>query len=465
MSPGPVIVWFRRDLRLADHPALRAAAETGRPVIPLFVLDETPGLRAPGAASLWWLDKSLVSLAGALEAKGSRLILRRGPAAEAVMALARATGASKVVWSRLYDPKTLDRDADLETALRQAGVEAESFGGSLLVEPHALKTKTGGIYKVFTPFWNAAREAIGEPEPLPSPAALPAPAHWPPSETLADWGLHPTAPDWSGGFDGWTPGEAGARAALKRFVTLHLKDYAEGRDRPAMDASSRLSAHLSWGELSPRQVYKATRGSPKFRAELAWRDFNHHLLYDQPDIAAINVDRRFDRMDWREDEAGFAAWTRGMTGLPWVDAGMRQLWSEGFMHNRVRMAAASFLIKHLLIDWRRGERWFWDTLVDADPANNPANWQWVAGSGRDASPFFRIFNPVSQGERFDPEGDYVRRWVPELARLPKRFVHAPWTAPPEVLAAAGVRLGETYPLPIVDLAEGRSRALAAFRSL
>jgi len=465
MSQGPVLMWFRRDLRLADNPALLAAAADGRPVVPLFVLDETPGPRAPGAATLWWLDKSLAALGASLEAMGSKLILRRGEAAKVVAELAAETGAGKVVWSRAYDPATVARDTALKAELKARGLEAESFNGSLLIEPWTLKTGGGTPYRVFTPFWRAARPAIGEPEPEPAPERLAAPDAWPRSDRLADWGLHPRRPDWSGGFSGWRPGEAGAQALLSRFVDDHLDHYALGRDRPAMDGSSRLSPHLSWGEISPRQAYAATGASEKFRSELGWREFNHHLLFDQPDIAAVNVDHRFDTMEWRADEAGFEAWSRGRTGLPWVDAGMRQLWSEGFMHNRVRMAAASFLIKHLLIDWRRGERWFWDTLVDADPANNPGNWQWVAGSGRDAAPFFRVFNPVSQGERFDPEGDYVRRWVPELARLPAKYIHAPWTAPPLALAGAGLNLGRDYPLPIVDLSEGRNRALAAFRSL
>jgi deoxyribodipyrimidine photo-lyase len=464
MTERPVVIWFRRDLRLADNPALRAAAADGRPVIPLFVLDETPGIRPPGAASRWWLDKSLRALSEALAAKHSRLVLRRGPAARVVFELARELKAARVVWNRLHEPAVIDRDADLETALRKAGIEAESFDGSLLVPPLSLKTKTGGTYKVFTPFWNAAREAIGEPEPQAAPKTLQPPAHWPGSDDVDAWKLHPDKPDLSKGFSGWRPGETGAAAALKRFER-HLKDYAQGRDRPAMDASSRLSPHINWGEVSERQVWAATKGASKFHSELVWRDFNHHLLCDQQDIARVNVDRRFDRMRWREDEAGFRAWTRGETGLPWIDAGMRQLWREGFMHNRVRMAAASFLVKHLLIDWRRGEEWFWDTLVDADPANNPANWQWVAGSGRDASPFFRVFNPVAQGERFDPDGAYVKRWVPELAKLPPKWVHAPWTAPPAELEKAGVSLGRTYPRPIVDLAEGRERALAAFRGL
>ena len=475
VDTGPVIVWFRRDLRLADHPALHAAVESGRPVIPLYVLDETPGVRAPGAAALWWLDKSLRALAEALETRGSRLILRRGDAA-IVADLAERTGAGRVLWNRLYDGGSIARDTALKAALKARGVAAESFNASLLSEPWMLKTKTGEPYKVFTPYLKALRASVGEFALHRAPDRLAAPSYWPESDALDTWALHPTHPDWSRGFDDWAPGEAGAHARLHAFLEADLADYPRARDEPAAEGSSRLSPHLHWGELGPRQVLYAVEAAvhrhphlqsaaDKFLAELAWREFNHEILFHHPDLATASYKPAFERFPWAGGHKGLAAWKRGQTGYPMVDAGMRQLWATGFMHNRVRMIAASFLIKHLLIDWRIGERWFWDTLVDADEANNPANWQWVAGSGADASPFFRIFSPMGQGERFDTDGAYVRRWVPALEKLDAKYIHAPWTAPTEVLEKAGLRLGDNYPKPIVDHDVARARALDAFRGL
>jgi deoxyribodipyrimidine photo-lyase len=474
-SQGPVIVWFRRDLRLADNPALRAAADGGRPVIPVYVLDETEGVRPAGAAGAWWLDKSLRSLSGAIEEIGSKLVLRRGPAADVIAALAAETGAAGVTWNRLYEPAAAERDAALSRTLQAAGVEVQGFDASLLSPPGAVKTGQGGAYKVFTAYWRQARQRLSDPKTEARPGTLRASAEWPRSDDLAAWRLHPSSPDWSQGF-AWTPGESGAHAALERFIDTALAAYSTGRDLPAVEGSSRLSPHLHWGELSARQVWRRlelarhAHDAPdaqveKFLAELGWRDFNHQLLADAPGLPRKNLDRRFDAFPWRDDAAGLEAWKRGMTGYPPVDAAMRQLWSTGWMHNRMRMVAASFLIKHLLIDWRQGEAWLWDTLVDADLANNTANWQWVAGSGADAQPFFRIFNPVAQGQRYDAGGAYVRRWVPELAALPDKVVHAPWTASPGVLAKAGVRLGETYPHPVVDHGAARERALDAYRSL
>ena len=450
---APVVVWFRRDLRLSDNPALAAAVESGRPVIPLYILDETPGIRPPGAAALWWLDKSLAELGKALEARGSRLILRRGIAAEIVLQLAHDVGAGAVVWNRLYAPDADARDDILAKDLKTARVDVQSFNASLLLEPGAVQTKTGGPFKVYTPFWRTARTEIAPGHADPRPKHLHAPEHWPKSDSLAAWKLHPTKPDWSKGFD-WTPGEDRAAAELDRFIHDDaLAHYPKGRDIPAIIGSSRLSPYLHWGEIGPRQVWRSLdlaseRGlAPdsaveKFRAELGWREFNHQLLAVHPDIATKNVKSQFDHFGWRKDKRALDAWKQGRTGYPIVDAGMRQLWATGWMHNRVRMVVASFVIKHLLLDWREGEQWFWDTLVDADEANNPANWQWVAGSGADAQPFFRIFNPASQTERYDPKGDYIRQWVPELRPG-----------------------GSGYPKPIVDHAEARARALAALKAL
>jgi deoxyribodipyrimidine photo-lyase len=473
---APVIVWFRRDLRLADNPSLKKAVESGRPVIALYVLDETPGVRAPGAAALWWLDKSLRALSTDLEARGSRLILRRGNAAEIVTELAETTRAGAVFWSRLYDGGAIARDTALKSSLKARGLAVETFNAALLSEPWTLKTGAGEPYKVFTPYLKALRASLGALTLHAAPKRLKAPTAWPVSDDLGAWGLHPARPDWSQGFSDWTPGETGAEARLHSFLDHELIDYARTRDTPASEGCSRLSPHLHWGEIGPRQVWRAVEAAAhrhpdlqsaadKFLAEIGWREFDHEILFHHPDLATANFKPAFDRFPWAENRAGLAAWKRGRTGYPMVDAGMRQLWTTGFMHNRVRMIAASFLIKHLMIDWRVGERWFWDTLVDADEANNPANWQWTAGSGADAAPFFRIFSPMGQGDRFDPDGAYVRRWVPELAGLDARYIHAPWTAPDAALESAGVKLGETYPKPIVDHQAARERALDAFKRL
>jgi deoxyribodipyrimidine photo-lyase len=473
---APVLLWFRRDLRLRDNPSVAAAIRSGRPIVPLFILEPESPVRAPGAASHWWLDKSLKSLGADLAAVGSRLILRRGEAGTVLCELAAQTGAERLIYSRIYEPQVLDRDAGLHVRLASLGVETHVHNASLLLEPGRVRTGAGQPYSVFTPFWRAGRPQIGAIALEAAPTSLRAPHVWPASEALKDWALHPTTPDWSSDFADWTPGEAGAHARLHRLLDETVAVYADARDRPGVEGTSRLSPHLAWGEIGPRQVFAAVEAleaqSPKlaasadkFLAEIGWREFNYTILSQHPQLAIQNLKRAFDAFPWRRAPGQLDAWRRGMTGYPIVDAGMRQLWRTGWMHNRVRMITASFLIKHLLIDWREGEAWFWDTLVDADPASNPGGWQWVAGSGADAAPFFRIFNPIAQGEKFDPDGAYVRRWVPELAHLPATAIHAPWTASPIELAAAGVRLGETYPAPIVDHALARNRALEAFKGL
>jgi len=450
---NPVIVWLRQDLRLADNPALHHAAATGAPVVCLYILDDvTPGEWAPGAASRWWLHHALAALDKALSGK---LVLRKGPADHVLKKLVRECGATAVFWNRCYEPFAVARDKAIKSALMADGVAVESFNSAVLHEPWVLKTGAGTPFRVFTPFWKAMRP-MDVAKPLPAPRSLK--LHALDGDALADWKLLPRKPDWAKHFEG-TPGEKGAHTALYDFLDV-TGDYATARDRPDRDGTSRLSAHLHWGSISPRQVWHAVaardggHGAESFLRELGWREFCIQLLFHQPHLPDRPLDTRFAKFPWRKSKADFTAWTRGQTGIPIVDAGMRQLWQTGFMHNRVRMIVASFLIKHLGIHWRDGQAWFWDTLVDADLANNSAGWQWVAGSGADAAPFFRIFNPVLQGKRFDPDGAYVRRFVPELRDVPTRFIHTPWQAPPP-----------DYPAPVVDLAAGRARALTAFKDL
>ena len=473
----PSIVWFRQDLRLADNPALSAAVARGGPVLPLYILDEeTPGPWAPGGASRWWLHHSLAALAKDLAALGAPLVLRRGGAEQVLEKVIEETGAGAVFWNRCYEPFAIARDTRIKAALQDLGLTAESSNAALLFEPWIPKTKSGGPFKVFTPFWKHLL-ALGDVEaPLPRPGKMPLGATAE-GDKLEDWSLLPAKPDWAGGLrEAWTPGEAGALARLEAFLQDGIEGYGEARDLPDRIGTSRLSPHLHWGEISPRQIWQAARhrsaasgraasDTESYLRELGWREFSYHLLFHWPEIPESNWKASFDAFPWREDEAGFRAWTQGRTGYPIVDAGLRELWQSGWMHNRVRMIAASFLIKDLLVHWRRGEDWFWDTLVDADLANNAASWQWVAGSGADAAPFFRIFNPVTQGRKFDPAGRYVRKWLPELAGLPDSVIHAPWEADAATLAAASVELGKTYPRPIVDHAAARKRALAALQAI
>ena len=472
----PIIFWFRQDLRLSDNPALDAAIKTGQPVLPVFILDdETQGEWKRGRASRWWLHYSLSELSRALGVLNSRLLLRRGPSGGALKAVIEETGASAVFWNRCYEPFNCERDRLIKTHLTQNGLDVRSFNGALLAEPWTVRNKSGDPFRVFSPFWRSVRSGLDPGHPLKAPEKILSPKKWPASERLESWKLLPENPDWAEHFKSvWSPGEAGARHRLEAFFDHGAKHYAGGRDRPDKPYTSGLSPHLHFGEISPRQIISATdsvredigdKNAEKFLSELGWREFSYGLLFNFPDLPRSNYQLKFDRFPWRDDPRALKAWQRGQTGYPMVDAGMRELWTTGWMHNRVRMITASFLIKHLMIDWREGEKWFWDTLVDADLANNSASWQWVAGSGADAAPYFRIFNPITQGEKFDPEGDYVRKWVPELARLPDKYLNQPWDAGPLILNEAGVALGKTYPAPIVDHKTARERALEAFQSL
>lgn len=477
-----VLYIFRDDLRLADNPALLAALETGKPLILAYIYDRrgTSG-RPLGGALKWWLHQSLTALANTVEKRGGTLHLFSGDQQSVIDDIASSVPLGGVFWNRRYHPAQIEADRALKAHLEDKGIEVKSFNGTLLREPWEVKSKVGAPLKVFTPFWRASRVDFTVPTPLPAPKKFKGDAavSFKHSVPLKGLDLLPTKPDWSSGLNEvWTPGEAGAQEKLDAFLDGGFRGYAEDRNRPDLPSTSRLSPHLRFGEISIRHVWHSSEFALQsarsnassedlrvFQSELGWREFAHHLLFNEADLTRTNVQRSFDAFPWHDDHRLFQAWSRGKTGYPIVDAGMRELWQTGFMHNRVRMIVASFLVKHLLIDWRRGEDWFWDTLVDADVANNPASWQWVAGSGADAAPYFRIFNPMLQGEKFDPEGHYVRRYVPELARLPARLIHAPWDAKPLELETAGVVLGKTYPLPVVDHQAARDRALAAFKSL
>jgi deoxyribodipyrimidine photo-lyase len=462
------IVWFRQDLRMHDNPALAAAARRGT-VLPIYILDDgTDNRWSMGAASRWWLHHSLAALAKDL----GGLVLLRGDARTIVPELAKATGARAVHWNRCYEPFAVERDKAIKARLRSDGVEVASFNASLLHEPWELATRGGGPFRVFTPFWRASRaQRIAPPQRRPPDLKLARTDGA--SDDLQDWRLLPANPDWASAWhQWWQPGEAGALARFEQFVATSLAGYAQSRERPDLAGSSRLSPHLHFGEISPRQIWARLvleqsgpgkhDGIAKFLDEVGWREFAYHLLFHFPTLPDANWRAAFDAYPWINRQADLRAWQTGRTGYPFVDAAMRELWQTGWMHNRARMIAASFLTKHLQIDWRLGEAWFWDTLVDADLANNAAGWQWVAGSGADAAPYFRVFNPVIQGQKFDPNGDYVRRWCPELAQLPRNHIHAPFDAPADLLARCGVRLGTTYPFPIVAHDEARRAALAGY---
>ena len=481
VSGSPVILWFRQDLRLRDNAALQAALSSRAPIIPVYILDEEgEGRWRPGAASRWWLHHSLAALDAALRERGTRLMLTRGDSLAVLRKVITATGAGAVYWNRRYEPVAVARDKRIEGELTKTGIVTKSFNSALLFEPHTIANKQGGPFQVFTPYWRHCLSQPVQAEIKIAAKLLPAPGKWPQSLALADLELLPKK-TWADGFaEVWTPGEESARKRLKQFLSQKAAAYDEARDRPDEDATSSLSPHLHFGEIGPRQIWSAAQalskdsgvfpvdgGVQRFLTEVGWREFAHHLLYHFPDTPEKPLREKFEKFPWADDPdaAKLRAWQRGLTGYPIVDAGLRQLWQTGWMHNRVRMVVASFLVKHLRLSWTHGAAWFWDTLVDADLASNTLGWQWSAGCGADAAPYFRIFAPVTQGEKFDPEGGYVRRWVPELAAMPRRFIHKPWEAPADVLARAGVKLGENYPRPVVEHAVVRQAALAAFKSL
>lgn len=464
------IAWFRNDLRLADNPALAAACEADK-VLPVFVLDDAAaGAWRIGGAARWWLHGSLAALSRDIEKCCGKLVLRHGDARKIIPALAKEIDANAVHAGRAHEPWLRAMDLDIDAALKAEGIAYHRHRSSLMFGPEKITTKTNKAYGVYTPFSRACFERFTPRPHIPAPKKLHG-VGGVKSDALDGWHLQPAEPDWAGGLrETWKPGEAGARKQLAAFINNALEDYDTGRNAPGAHNTSMLSPYLRWGEIAIDTVWQAAaevtpgrnNGRLTFLKELIWHEFSAYLLWHHPEMPDQPLRPEFARMPWRDAPRDLRAWQRGMTGVPIVDAGMRQLWQIGWMHNRIRMVAASFLIKHLLLPWQEGEAWFWDTLVDADLAANSVSWQWVAGCGADAAPYFRIFNPVLQGQKFDAEGDYVRRFVPELARLPNKYIHAPWLAPDAVLKQAGISLGHDYPHPIVDLPEGRRRALAAF---
>ena len=460
---------------------MAAAAARGGAIIPVYIWDAAAeGAWAAGGATRWWLHQSLEKLGQEIARRGGRLIVRQGDSAEQLAELVEATGATAVFWCRRYEPEIIERDARLKLALRNQDIETESFNGGLLHEPHAIKNKQGRPFQVFTPYWrhclSLPKTAVGAG----APAKWLGPGQWPESLELDELGLLPTL-DWADAFgDHHEPGEVGAAKRLDEFLQGSVDTYEDHRNIPGEKGTSRLSPHLHLGEISPRQIWAATEalgeeagifpssnGARVFLSEVGWREFAYHLLFHFPQTPTEPLRQEFERFPWRQDNDGelLRAWQRGQTGYPIVDAGMRELWATGWMHNRVRMVVASFLVKHLRLPWQLGARWFWDTLVDADLAANTLGWQWSAGCGADAAPYFRIFAPVLQGFKFDKSGEYVRRWVPEIAGLPDKHLHAPWEAPAEVLASAEVTLGINYPKPMVDHKTARNAALAAYQEL
>ncbi|MEM7650764.1 MAG: deoxyribodipyrimidine photo-lyase [Pseudomonadota bacterium] len=474
MTQKTALLWFRQDLRLSDNPALNHALDEGYAVLPVYILDdENAGQWKRGGASRWWLHESLKSLNDDLR---EHLVFRAGDASKVIHELIDETGAAAVFWNRCYEPWRIKRDEEIKSALKDNSIETQSFNASLLWEPWTVSKDDGTPYKVFTPFYRKGCLKTDPPEPLERPARITYADHNLDKGSLEDLKLLPDIKWYDVMEKVWTPGQDGAHARLEEFLENGLSKYKEGRNRPDKDYVSRLSPHLHNGEISPREAWyiakdyaAANSVSEKdidhFCSELGWREFSYYLLYHFPKITWENLQEKFDAFPWDETESEeLARWQRGKTGIPIVDAGMRQLYAEGWMHNRVRMIVGSLLVKNLLIHWRKGEEWFWETLVDADLGSNSASWQWVAGSGADAAPYFRIFNPLLQGEKFDPEGDYVRKYVPELKDMPKEFIHKPWDAGPLILQGAGVELGENYPEPIVDLKASRERALEALQS-
>ncbi|MCL4136433.1 UNVERIFIED_CONTAM: hypothetical protein GTU68_058007 [Idotea baltica] len=464
------ILWCRQDLRLFDNPALHAAAIQGK-ILPVFIYPNDLG-----GASYWWLHHSLQAFSDSLKARGVNLVLRTGDPVKVLCELAEQIKADQIVWNRVYSPRGIQQGQEVKQALTQVNFKSQSFNGQLLTEPTKILTKQGTPFKVFTPFWRYCLANL-QPDPVLDVPTMTGFDIKVESEDIEDWSLLPTQPDWSGGLnERWTPGEKTAQQRWQTFLDEVIPNYKEGRDFPNQDNTSYLSPHLAFGEISPRQIWFDVHESiannqidsingHKYLAEIGWREYSRYLLIHFPHITEQPFNAKFANFPWQNQPELLKAWQRGKTGYPIVDAGMRELWHTGYMHNRVRMVAASFLTKHCLTHWREGMDWFWDTLVDADIGSNTASWQWVAGCGADAAPYFRIFNPILQGEKFDKQGDYIKKWVPELAELPAKFINKPWAADPKILQVANVNLGDNYPLPVVDHATARAEALESYQAI
>lgn len=470
----PTIVWFRQDLRIEDHPALAAASELGNPIIPIYIWSpEDEGKWPIGAASKWWLHHSLESLQNELSHRNLKLIILKGSYLKTLMKLVEETESEVVLWNRCYEPAFLESDTAIKAALQKKGMETKSFNGSLLYDPWKILNKQHKPFKVFTYFWKDCLKSGDPSQPAVYTKHFIAYPKKIVSESLDSLELLPKIHWDKGLIDTWQPGEKHAQAALKKAIKTVLPNYTETRDFPFLNGTSQLSPYLHFGEISPRAIWQAVSKSKEldkdqaqaFLRQLGWREFGYYLLYHFPHTPEHPLYPKYENLPWRKDPEGLTAWQKGLTGYPLIDAGMRQLWKIGWMHNRVRMLVGSFLVKDLLIAWQEGEKWFWDTLVDANLANNTLGWQWVGGCGADAAPYFRVFNPVVQGEKFDAKGEYVKKWVPELADLPVKWIHRPWEAPEDVLRQAGVVLGENYPKPLVDHDQARLRALEGFKSL
>jgi len=458
-----VLYWFRNDLRLSDNPALSEAAASTHNLIPVYILDESVA-RPLGGAQRWWLHHSLIALRDVLQKKSVKLVLRKGNAKKILSELVNKYKIEAIYWNRSYEPSLIKRDAEIAKFFTKKNIEIHTFNGSLLTEPAEVTNKSGDYFKVYTPYYRAVKQLIKDIKPLKAPRKCLQKSRVA-SDRIESWQLLPKNPDWSKGFKIWKVGEKGGQQTLKFFLKNALKNYNQNRDRPDLLGTSRLSPYLHFGEISIWQVWEATKRNQAFARQLIWREFCHYILFHFPQLYYKNYKTQFNEFRWAKSQKKLRAWQKGLTGYPIVDAGMRQLWITGYMHNRVRMIVASFLTKDLLVDWREGEKWFWDTLVDADLANNAFGWQWVAGTGLDAAPYFRVFNPTLQSKKFDANGDYVRQWVPELATLPKKYIHDPSSAPKEILATAGIRLGKDYPLPTVDHKIARDVALKIYKRL
>ncbi len=482
MSDKTIIVWFREDLRLDDNPALFEASISAKHVIPVYIFDEqNVDDWSMGAASRWWLERSLAKLREQLRNRQSDLLLFQGESASLLSKVISASNVDAVYWNRLYTPVQIRRDKKIKSQLREAGIEAVSFEGNVLIEPWKTLNKTNSPYRVFTPFWKRVKEDLiaRPPDVYPITDKLPPlPKKLIKNESLQSLGLYHSKVDWAAEFPNyWSPGFEGAIQIKNEFINDEINHYDKQRDLPNIEGTSRLSPHLHFGEISVKalwmEIYRGLASTSQsqqqqiwpYLRQLAWRDFSQYLLFhfDHIDRKPFRAD--FAEFPWHEDQQSLAKWQQGKTGYPLVDAGMRQLWQTGWMHNRVRMVCASFLTKHLLIHWFEGAKWFWDTLVDADLANNSCGWQWVAGSGADAAPYFRIFNPMTQSKKFDPKGQYIRQWIPELSSLDNKHIHEPWLADKTVLKQAGLELGKNYPHIIIEHSKARQRALAAYSRL